>query len=72
MGRIARIFGAGFIAALPLIITVAVSVWLVTLIIDYAGPSSRFEDPKMKVSGFMSVPAVLDAPKIWLRTGSRH
>ncbi|MET0192313.1 MAG: DUF502 domain-containing protein [Hyphomicrobiaceae bacterium] len=42
MGRIVRIFGAGFMAALPLIITVAVTVWLVTLIVDYAGPSSRF------------------------------
>jgi uncharacterized membrane protein len=42
MGRIARIFGAGLIAALPLIITVAVTAWLVTLIVDYAGPQSRF------------------------------
>ena len=42
MGRIARIFGAGLMAALPLIITVAVTAWLVTLIVDYAGPRSQF------------------------------
>ena len=42
MGRIARTFGAGFIAALPLIITLAVTAWLVTLVVDYAGPQSRF------------------------------
>ena len=42
MGRIARIFGAGMMAALPHIITVAVTAWLVTLVVDYAGPQSRF------------------------------
>jgi uncharacterized membrane protein len=42
VGRIVRIFGAGLITALPLIITVAVTAWLVTLIVDYAGPRSQF------------------------------
>ena len=42
MGRIARIFGAGMMAALPLFITLAVTAWLVGFVVDYAGPQSRF------------------------------
>lgn len=42
MTRIMRTFAAGLIAALPLIVTVAVTAWLVSLAADYLGPSSLF------------------------------
>lgn len=42
MNRIARIFLAGLMAALPLMITVLVAIWLATFINDYVGPRSQF------------------------------
>jgi uncharacterized membrane protein len=42
MNRIARIFLAGFLALLPLILTVAVTGWVVALLNQYVGPSSWF------------------------------
>ncbi len=42
MYRITRIFLAGFLALLPLILTVFVVGWVVTLLNDYIGPNSWF------------------------------
>ena len=42
MYRITRIFLAGFLALLPLILTIFVVGWVVTLLNDYIGPSSWF------------------------------
>ncbi len=41
MARIARVFVSGFLAALPLLITVIVISWLAGLVADYAGPASK-------------------------------
>jgi uncharacterized membrane protein len=41
MQRVVRTFIAGFLAALPLIVTVAISAWLLTFISGYIGPNSR-------------------------------
>lgn len=42
MRRIAGIFIAGLLAALPLAVTLFIAGWLVATITDYAGPESRF------------------------------
>ena len=42
MRRIGRVFFAGLLAALPLMLTVFVTVWLLTLLNQYLGPSSAF------------------------------
>ena len=42
MGRIARVFLAGILGVLPLVVTAVVLGWLVSLIIDYIGPDSWF------------------------------
>jgi uncharacterized membrane protein len=41
VGRIARIFIAGIIAVLPILVTVVVATWLVTTLYEYLGPGSR-------------------------------
>ena len=40
MGRIARIFLAGFLVLLPILVTVIVTVWVAQLVQSYAGPGS--------------------------------
>lgn len=40
MGRIARIFFAGLLVLLPILVTVIVTVWIAQLIESYAGPGS--------------------------------
>ena len=40
MGRIARIFLAGFLVLLPILVTVIVTVWVAQLLESYAGPGS--------------------------------
>jgi len=42
MKRIGRIFLTGLLAALPLMLTIFVTAWLLALINDYLGPSSSF------------------------------
>lgn len=42
MGRIGRIFLAGLLAALPLMLTIFVTGWLLSLIYQYLGPTSAF------------------------------
>lgn len=42
MGKIGRIFLAGLLAALPLLLTIFVTAWLLSLINQYLGPSSAF------------------------------
>ncbi|WP_295558661.1 DUF502 domain-containing protein [uncultured Hyphomicrobium sp.] len=42
MGRIGRIFLAGLLAALPLLLTIFVTAWLLTFLNQYLGPSSAF------------------------------
>lgn len=42
MARIARVFLAGILGVLPLVVTAVVLGWLVSLIIDYIGPGSWF------------------------------
>lgn len=42
MGRIARVFLAGVVGILPVVVTVAVIGWLVSFFIAYAGPNSWF------------------------------
>jgi uncharacterized membrane protein len=42
MSRIGRVFLAGLLAALPLLLTIFVTTWLLSLIIQYLGPSSAF------------------------------
>ena len=42
MSRIVRVFFAGFLTLLPLILTVAVTGWVVSLLNQYVGPSSSF------------------------------
>ncbi len=42
MNRIARVFLAGFLTLLPLILTVAVTGWVVSILNQYVGPSSWF------------------------------
>ena len=42
MRRITQTFLSGLLAALPLIITIAVTVWLGSFLADYIGPSSSF------------------------------
>jgi uncharacterized membrane protein len=42
MGRIGRIFLAGLLAALPLLLTIFVTGWLLSLIYQYLGPTSSF------------------------------
>ncbi|MEW5962806.1 MAG: DUF502 domain-containing protein [Pseudomonadota bacterium] len=42
MSRLTQIFLAGLLAALPLLLTVFVTAWVVSLLVDYAGPRSRF------------------------------
>ncbi|MGE3918759.1 MAG: DUF502 domain-containing protein, partial [Hyphomicrobiaceae bacterium] len=41
MRRVAQTFMAGLLAALPLIVTVAVTAWLIAFISSYIGPNSR-------------------------------
>jgi len=40
MRQIVRTFVSGLVAALPLIVTVAITAWIVSLIADYIGPTS--------------------------------
>jgi uncharacterized membrane protein len=42
MGKIGRIFLTGLLAALPLLLTIFVTAWLLSLINRYLGPSSAF------------------------------
>lgn len=42
MSRITRVFLAGLLALLPLILTVVVTSWVVSLLNDYVGPTSSF------------------------------
>ena len=42
MGKIGRVFLTGLLAALPLFLTIFVIAWLLSLIIQYLGPSSAF------------------------------
>jgi uncharacterized membrane protein len=42
MGKIGRVFITGLLAALPLLLTIFVIAWLLSLIIQYLGPSSAF------------------------------
>lgn len=42
MSRIGRVFLAGLLAALPLALTVFVTVWLLSLLNEYLGPTSAF------------------------------
>jgi uncharacterized membrane protein len=42
MGKIGRVFLTGLLAALPLLLTIFVIAWLLSLIIQYLGPSSAF------------------------------
>jgi uncharacterized membrane protein len=42
MSRITRVFLAGLLALLPLILTVAVTSWVVSILNDYVGPTSSF------------------------------
>jgi uncharacterized membrane protein len=42
MGRIGRVFLTGLLAALPLLLTIFVIVWLLSLMNQYLGPSSAF------------------------------
>lgn len=41
MSRIIRIFLAGLLAALPLLLTIVVTAWVVSILVDFAGPQSR-------------------------------
>lgn len=41
MHRIAQTFLAGLLAALPLVVTVVVTAWLITFVSGYVGPNSR-------------------------------
>jgi uncharacterized membrane protein len=42
MSRIGRVFIAGLLAALPLLLTIFVTVWLLNLLNQYLGPNSGF------------------------------
>jgi uncharacterized membrane protein len=42
MGKIGRIFLAGLLAALPLMLTIFVTAWLLSFLNQYLGPSSAF------------------------------
>lgn len=42
MGRIGRVFLTGLLAALPLMLTIFVTVWLLSLLNQYLGPTSGF------------------------------
>jgi uncharacterized membrane protein len=42
MSRIGRVFLTGLLAALPLLLTIFVTVWLLNLLNQYLGPSSAF------------------------------
>lgn len=42
MGRMGRVFLTGLLAALPLLLTVFISVWLLSIINQYFGPGSGF------------------------------
>lgn len=42
MGRIGRVFLTGLLAALPLMLTIFVTAWLLSLINQYLGPNSAF------------------------------
>jgi len=42
MNRITRVFLAGLLALLPLILTVVVTGWVVSILNDYVGPTSSF------------------------------
>lgn len=42
MSRIGRVFLAGLLAALPLALTIFVTVWLLSLLNEYFGPTSAF------------------------------
>lgn len=42
MGKIGRIFLAGLLAALPLMLTIFVTAWLVSVLNQYLGPTSAF------------------------------
>jgi len=42
MGKIGRVFLAGLLAALPLLLTIFVTVWLLNLLNQYFGPNSAF------------------------------
>ncbi|CAN1724743.1 DUF502 domain-containing protein [Hyphomicrobium sp. 1Nfss2.1] len=42
MGRVGRIFLTGLIAALPLLLTIFVTAWLLSLVNQYFGPNSGF------------------------------
>ena len=42
MGKIGRVFIAGLLAALPLLLTIFIIVWLLSFMNQYLGPSSAF------------------------------
>lgn len=42
MGKIGRVFLAGLLAALPLLLTIFVTAWLLSFLNQYLGPSSAF------------------------------
>ena len=62
MNRIARIFLAGLLALLPLIITIAVTAWLVSFATGYVGPGSRFG--RLLISLGLSIDATFVAPYV--------
>jgi uncharacterized membrane protein len=62
MERISRVFLAGLLALLPLIVTVVVAAWVVSIGTDYIGPNSNFG--RMLVSLGLSVQATFVAPYV--------
>jgi uncharacterized membrane protein len=62
LNRIARIFLAGLLALLPLIITIAVTAWVVTFATGYVGPGSRFG--RLLTSLGLSLNATFVAPYV--------
>jgi uncharacterized membrane protein len=42
MGKIGRVFLTGLVAALPLLLTTFVTVWLLSIVDEYLGPNSAF------------------------------
>jgi uncharacterized membrane protein len=49
MSRVTRVFLAGFLALLPLILTIMVTGWVVSLLNQYLGPSSWFGQALIKL-----------------------
>jgi uncharacterized membrane protein len=49
MSRVTRVFLAGFLALLPLILTIVVTGWVVSLLNQYLGPSSWFGQALIKL-----------------------